>query len=849
MKTWMGAVFGVLFFVLFCLALTACGRNASDSFASGNISNDALPDDIVISGDRILLLDGSHSDLYASIALPRNLIVEIDANLRNTAVTLVARRFDSKVDIGIATIAGADGERPNIPAGEIGRLITSNGNGADRHISVDAALTTVDTLSASRIGDEIVLSWSERNTGDYDNNGDVGIADITPIAQHYLHEVGTDAEDVLIDGSMSGQVGIEDITPIAQNYLSSVLGYNVYRNGVYLSGAGVATVMRPDPGSVAPESRYPLKYTFHDSPAPAITTTYTYGVRPMHDGGAVGSPSNTVDIEYVVETNPPPTISPPGNVNAFEENGRLTISWSAPPEPEVTGYNLYYSASPFADKAGAALANATPLPKFQLAYIFDAPLNVRQYFRLTSVADTVEWGVLESDLSAQADAMVEDSEAPPIPILESLEQVEMDLKATWGAVSAPDLVGYRVYYSTESFVEVVEATELTTEPITATEFSFTAPTRFEYFVRVTSVDAAGNESQPSNMRSAFLNEGFWAFTNVTGGMWYFGMKSLFIGTEGKYFVAVRPKDEFNARHNVTIVDGRTDPPTTFEIADTLDTNSVVGGIGGPGEVGYVFVVRDENDTPTLRIVNDDGSFEQSLPMIFNYINIYPGQQDDSGNPVFPIHGTYGYADNYAGWLRWNSSTHEFEFVTAMVDGVHLEIRETMGFEWVSDERILILANLESDAVHLYEFDESGIMTKDILEVWPGDVERPLMVHTQDGITNLYIDDLSSGQGFKVYREDAPGADTYTMTMYDPPNSFVGPSHQTISPEGYPCTLGTTKLTWFTGSEFIEETTGIPTSLDLNGGDYVTFDDNGIPGFAYSSDATGLWIARRNAPLG
>jgi PKD repeat protein len=59
--------------------------------------------------------------------------------------------------------------------------------------------------------------WEYRNSGDYDQNGTVGISDITPLAIHFGHTHTTDGLDRVFDLDNNG-VGISDVTPIAQNY-------------------------------------------------------------------------------------------------------------------------------------------------------------------------------------------------------------------------------------------------------------------------------------------------------------------------------------------------------------------------------------------------------------------------------------------------------------------------------------------------------------------------------------------------------------------------------------------------------------------------------------------------------
>jgi len=86
----------------------------------------------------------------------------------------------------------------------------------------------VDDLRLEQSGGGWALRWSYRNLGDYNQNGTVGVEDITPLAQHFGASVG--AEDPLvevIDGNGNGAVGIEDVTPIAANFGAELSGYVV----------------------------------------------------------------------------------------------------------------------------------------------------------------------------------------------------------------------------------------------------------------------------------------------------------------------------------------------------------------------------------------------------------------------------------------------------------------------------------------------------------------------------------------------------------------------------------------------------------------------------------------------
>lgn len=71
--------------------------------------------------------------------------------------------------------------------------------------------------------------WHYRNIGDYDQNGAVAIADITPLAQNFGQSVPPGDLSVLsvVDGDGNGTIGISDVTPIAQHFGAQCAGYAI----------------------------------------------------------------------------------------------------------------------------------------------------------------------------------------------------------------------------------------------------------------------------------------------------------------------------------------------------------------------------------------------------------------------------------------------------------------------------------------------------------------------------------------------------------------------------------------------------------------------------------------------
>jgi hypothetical protein len=79
-------------------------------------------------------------------------------------------------------------------------------------------------------GGDWTISWTYKNRGDYDLNGEVNVADLTPVGQNYR---ATPADPnwptaEAADGDKNGEVNLADVTPIGQHYRAQVGGYNIY---------------------------------------------------------------------------------------------------------------------------------------------------------------------------------------------------------------------------------------------------------------------------------------------------------------------------------------------------------------------------------------------------------------------------------------------------------------------------------------------------------------------------------------------------------------------------------------------------------------------------------------------
>ena len=159
-------------------------------------------------------------------------------------------------------------------------------------------------------GGNYTLSWHYRNLGDYDQNGTVGISDITPIAMHYSEtydrEMEPDCLLAVIDGSANSVIEIADITPIAMNYGVSCAGYRVQ-------------------GQTAPGSWtdiYSVQFSLSHTEAGRLQFSYDLGA-PARDFYRV-VPYDASGLEGIRSTVAPETASQPPNILGLSPHGGIS---------------------------------------------------------------------------------------------------------------------------------------------------------------------------------------------------------------------------------------------------------------------------------------------------------------------------------------------------------------------------------------------------------------------------------------------------------------------------------------------------------------------------------------------
>ena len=165
-----------------------------------------------------------------------------------------------------------------------------------------------------------LVTWGYASTGDYDQNLETNVADLTPIASR-LKQTGPfayfDINDV-VDGDGNDEINIADITPIGINFRNRVIAYNVYKSlnqDDYPTANDAVSVIAPI-GQVLHEnasgSRFTERLSFSFDVSGLDSDAY-YWVRPTDNFlegtpsniasyGAVGIPLPTADIQADVTT-------------------------------------------------------------------------------------------------------------------------------------------------------------------------------------------------------------------------------------------------------------------------------------------------------------------------------------------------------------------------------------------------------------------------------------------------------------------------------------------------------------------------------------------------------------------
>jgi len=247
------------------------------------------------------------------------------------------------------------------------------------------AVSTPPDSDASRVTlalDGAQLKWYYGSQGDYDQNGEVNIADLTPLGANFGSAGPWDFKLAIwcVDGDGNSEINIADITPIGQNFGNRLDGYMVYYStsaGDYPAdntahnGAGAIptnTVLFGDAGGGAGERKW------FTASIPAPTPSDYYWARP-YDQGDEGTPSELFNTSAAASWHVFDVAGgQPGGINEAGQYASLAL---------VDGYPAiaYYWGEPFyvraTDDRGTTWGTA--------AQIFNDGLDCGHYMSLAVI--------------------------------------------------------------------------------------------------------------------------------------------------------------------------------------------------------------------------------------------------------------------------------------------------------------------------------------------------------------------------------------------------------------------------------------------------------------------------------
>ncbi len=297
------------------------------------------------------------ADFYAELAYPKGMqsinFVPGPAFGDSSSYISLALLDRNPLPIGISLITQRRAEK--VRAGELftvrlkpGSISTRSASGPPRG---SYNVLRLEDFIIQVNGQYVTFQWKEKNRGDYNRDGVVTIADITPIAMHFGITPAQNADIAdLVDASGDGKVGVDDVTPIAMNFNGAIEGYRIWRSNL-AAGDYLPNVDEPTEPQVsasrpsltgAPDGR--LAYSYQDY-APSDTVHYVFF--PFGDGAA-GIASDEIH-PFSGDTTPPTWVSSVGIISAVAEDGpqiRFTFGEATDADSPPVRYRLYWQEGP-----------------------------------------------------------------------------------------------------------------------------------------------------------------------------------------------------------------------------------------------------------------------------------------------------------------------------------------------------------------------------------------------------------------------------------------------------------------------------------------------------------------------
>ena len=263
----------------------------------------------------------------------------------------------------------------------------------------DSPLSSITDLNFSSATGE--LSWHFYNHGDYDQNGEVGLSDLGPIARFFSQGVVAADRNLakgVADGDANGEVNLADISPIGANFARSINGgWRIYGSANVADypsdphdnngGASVQAnllLTDNDPSTNATNHRLLYRTTLL-SPTPGDT----YWVRGVDTAGAEGIASN---IATTGTTDNPPVAqfnTHAGNGLGLTGTAPHTIEFNAAPSYDPDSQPITYYSWDFDDDGTEDNMTSLVFHTYPVPGVYSARLTVTANGLTGTIAQTI----------------------------------------------------------------------------------------------------------------------------------------------------------------------------------------------------------------------------------------------------------------------------------------------------------------------------------------------------------------------------------------------------------------------------------------------------------------------------
>jgi PKD repeat protein len=194
-----------------------------------------------------------------------------------------------------------------------------------------AGAGAVDDLRvAVQNGNYLAFTWTYRNKGDYDQNRQVNISDLSVLGPALGKTSASNdwlSKARAADGNADGIVTINDLTPIGANYFATVQGYKLQSTATPAVDASWTTIESVDFSQSAVPATSALR-VFSYTLFGGVPQTW-YRVVPF-DGASLGAPSNAVQFALLAPevTAVTPAGGEAGTAVTFDADLSSTWRWN-----------------------------------------------------------------------------------------------------------------------------------------------------------------------------------------------------------------------------------------------------------------------------------------------------------------------------------------------------------------------------------------------------------------------------------------------------------------------------------------------------------------------------------------